>query len=1636
MGKDTTTTTAPNKAGSPSAASPNNQTATATQGSTALAMPGVFTPGFGPTMVLGQAGGTNLQTKTTSPAGRPKPQAKTGVPYLAKQDDDPKPDEINNVALIRVDGTVLTVETKDGWAFSCGLVIKEPLSIGYAFTARKVGTGSLRVDDETFSGHANMVPMSNRQAEGEKALRLIEHMRGSVTVIILSQAPAVAGGGGNTSDNPGANTMEPSPAAKQQDDQKQSKSKKQSGQGGIRVSNLATEEDIAFLKKALKEIFGTDKNDPEKTRSNNSTYISIQEIRALRQLMSEQEPLKSDIIKELRSNKGKKDGEGYNPTLETLIEIAREKVEMAEEAKRTGYKPAEASEDDDARKPIYNRPVRGNIITTTSPASPNKKMVYEFTEKDHRSTFAVPHVFIKWKAYRVTDPTTKALSQPIDQETTNYIDINPDGILNDKTFDLKFPSNGVYEVHAWVHHSFYLPAHFKHTEVVKTESQWLQDMEKESMKDFGTPTYAGSPNYSFADVASDESWTKTFIGIGLGPVGGTAMAITDAIVGGTGNERGFKTTGQINPELLKQEGFANSTRKLDEQIKQVEELLTYYKEKGANTHQDLQKWAQDRLTKLKNTRKQIEDLRKDGSGNVAVATQAYYVSRKKGIQSGQMALACWFTYNNGKFEGHLFDHSEIVRNEYFHFRASHTNFDAMMEALFFQITSTYPKGSMSLSYHDYQLNSGLVEPQNTFTRLERKTDTLLKDIQEVVFSPEVSIVVNIVSAVLSVFPPTAPIGIGLSLVYNGADVLLQMKDAIRTDTVKASNYVDIGLLALDIIPILGKATKIISGAGKVAKATQNVSKTYRVLSVGNNIAQLAGNAYILTEQGFNQIAQLRDGLIQDLARTQENIKLLQEARPMSREQATLLQQEIRRQGTLEKNIRSAATDVFSQLVAQQALTITSTKVAAHLTQKAASGQPITQADLQDPGNLTSRDRAASSQMNGVPNYTANASLTQVVTDAGINGVKVFDSGVDDATVKVHYEKDGWGGIRRIIVEAGTKASAQHIKDHLGTIQTLRSYQGVGGRLKVAGTKLQQMITNFLGYHDTKQGPDPYSLAWESSLELQKLKGIMERHTQALQDTTTPLSAKDKQYHEAEVQSLQDQITYYEGLIKQMDPSSGRGFVANQDLKRANEVNKELKKLKGAAYNARITALNNDVAFQTYLQGVLAQNQTFNVIELLRHHNPTLNMGVVPTKKANSNNQNPGQSVTTTTTTTTQTPPSINNFQKTPLSNLTSQDLTTAAIFNRPYIEIDDSKLIETPFEGGNKKMYGYESEPNLVVLVLKTNDANAIQKELQHLDTARQAGIPVAVPFALTKVNGMDAIVSIRASGASKELVSISGSNARYNKVSDGGNTVLQSMNQTTINQLEAIKQQMLGQGSNQTMIKIDDFQLLIYPNGEVRLFDPLNVELGKKPSDKSIKKIDRLIALAQTQVTERQNLQDPNYQAAVQSLIPAEARPTLKTPAATVEENQGALLTQIHGLQTRHRAATEEKPAHFDITENTQVLKLKKGNPKGFINDGIHDDIRFLWTIDDRGINIALESTTVGDGKQKIKHTNLSSKAYIGGECIFYTRKDRPGERFVWINNASGRFGRNTSRQQMAAVRSAWIKLGYTVKFGKITYE
>lgn len=660
--------------------------------------------------------------------------------------------------------------------------------------------------------------------------------------------------------------------------------------GNIRLPGGFSPEDLEILTRFFREVFGEPRPE-EGTEQGPTIEVSREDLAQLRALLQDRN--KDQLIAILREGRGRPRAGGPTPTLGDLIETARAVLDQRQAAQRLRQ---QLPEGDREHIPVVPRPVHGQIYNRSGLLVPEMEARFEFVTTDRVDAFRVPHVSIRWYAYKKSHTPQARISpnQPVDTEVTNYIELDPDSLLNDRVFEVEFDQPGIYEIHAFVNHNFYLPAHFQINVEVKTELARLTEFERQGRQTWGTEQRRRS--YRFRGIETEETVTEVGIGVVAGPAAGVAA---EALSGAEEYAVGTRAEGILR------EGVTSSTvgsrEVLREQIQQLESLITEYEVSGDPESREIATWARQRLERLRETERRLSEL-ESGPHASPIATQGFYVSRTAGVPSGQLSLTAWFTYEgegeNRILHGHLLDYSEIVEAEQYHFETRNRNYEAMMEELFLDLTRSYPDGTISFAFQIYSQG----RPTRHFVRFTRRTDTLLQDIRQVAFSPAASLAVNLVATALTVFPPTAPIGIGLSLAYNGAATALQLADHIRTDTLRPSDAVDVGLLALDIVPVVGRGTRLF----------RTGTRTYRVIEA----TQWAGNIYMLTDEALRQIQSLRDGQLTELARLQADIRQRRITNPSDPELSTLEEQA--RQ--LRENIRTAAADVIPQLVAQQGLT--------------------------------------------------------------------------------------------------------------------------------------------------------------------------------------------------------------------------------------------------------------------------------------------------------------------------------------------------------------------------------------------------------------------------------------------------------------------------------------------------------------------------------------------------------------------------------------------------------------------------------------------------------------------------------------------------------------------------------------------
>ncbi len=1415
---------------------------------------------------------------------------------------------------------------------------------------------------------------------------------------------------------------------------------------GLKFSDQATPDQIKKVVELLTELYGEAKEGDTPATG----YLTMNEIEAL--LALDKHPDRDAIMALMKGGSGKKSDKPVDWA--ERVETATAAYDMQQHADLLDI---DLGEPEEGRGPIFKRPVRGKIQETSGNEMViGKEAKFTFQLHDHRDAFAVSHVSIRWVAmYYKGGVRSKSNLEVIETETTNYIDSSEQGFLNDRIFNFKFDETGDYEIHAFVNHAFFYPAHFMEPISVRKDTEVLADMQKEAEKDFGTTDPGSREEFSFEDADADPGWWLL-----ASPVG----ALTAYIMSETYEyDKGFRSEGDLKEDIFNGKGnFVSSAKRLDEQIASIQKLIDEYKDKP--DQKDLLDWAKERKSRLESTKDELEALQ-DSDTNYPVACQALYVTRTAGVRNGQLKASCWFTYSDGEFEAHLFDHSELLGAKNMHFTGEDSDYERAMEELFFNMSSSYPNGVMSFAFQKFELKNDTPTPTKRFVRFERKTDTLLGDIKNVVFSQPVSLVVNIGAAVLTVFPATAPIGIGISLIYNGAETALNFYDASKSGTVQASNYVDIGLVAVELIPVLGKATKLVSAG----------SKAHYIITGIETVAGVGGAAYMMTAEGYKQITELRDGKISDLARMQEEFNtLLEEGAP-----ASVIQQHTEKMDKLKKDIRSTAADVFTEMATTQGLTIVSQKTASKLASDYAA-RPKGDADAGgtpddasakdvDESALTSRDADAATQ--GKNHSDSNSEeLSKGLSEDLRDKVSIqYKPDDDSATVEVHYEYDSNGAITEIYIKAGKGAKASHIKAHETTIRRLQTYRGLTGRIKVGLRRFENMVATYTGLFNKK--PEMYSKAWEAELEVRKMNEIIAKQKALLDAAGNNLSAVDKDQLKATIDDLEKQKAKFEGILETLDPEKGVGFIAAEDNTGKNkgtgndkdtpvdptnkdrdgpnpedkkegdpepevqdnpdgdavdvdpdakkkvdepeevvlsdadvqelvsDFNKRLKKYRNAKDKEKqygkiqkeIEGLDPEV--RERMKGMPGYDDLINYLPEVDN----MSTSATPNRQVEPANLDEFGVDTNVNASYSATMIDI-------INNLGTRFIEPGAI-SIDYTKGTGGKMGKP---GGVKQAYHVAGRDDILIVAVQPDkmsgsltDVTPLEAELNKLLAAKEKGIPdhyLALPEGITiiEVDGqpVPALVMKKLAGGSKDI---------YDKgvVKTGDDSLAKqgALTTDTVRQLREIRQLLIDSDTH-----ITDFQFLFDKDGNVFLNDMEDVRNKAYDPDDSkrhdIAYLDKFIEIAEEAARKNSGLTALLEHNLIEPNLPKDDLSNHTVP-----------LTPNDGLQSS-----------ID-TPFSNVVTGAYGTDGG----------RYLWTVDERGINIALENTSwdQAPANGKLKHTNLSpTGAVVAGEVWFIDNKT------VAINAESGRYNqghadnKRPTNSEGAYLDAAeiWEKMGYKV--------
>lgn len=671
--------------------------------------------------------------------------------------------------------------------------------------------------------------------------------------------------------------------------------------------NLKDEQKQKILK-LLKDWLGDPQKDDDKDKDKKAPEpkLSSAEIQALLQIADH--PHKDELLKKLKE--ASKGGDGKQSLEQLLANI------MVNEAKERFNETNEGGKAD----PVESRPVHGMITHKDPSIVPNKEVAFYFETQDDRDALRVPWISIKWKAQNDSVERNHNASYKKfmfdESASSHYSPIREQGLLNDKFFKVKFPEKGVYVIEAIVNHNFFLPNSFFIRVAIEDENTLLKETETEALKGFakdGDTTY----QYKFKDASSSY-------------------------------DEGTRTIGKI------EDSFKGVTK--EQQLKiflsekeRIENLVKTYKEQNTPDAAAFVEWATKYLAKMEaHIQQYTKESEKEGA--TLVPCKGAFVSRTAGVGTRELLLSCFIRkitvrkdavskqgvdldpIGHPEYEVTLLDHTQLFENENYTVVQHALTADAAMEKAFVNHSSNYPFGTMSMAFQRFDEATGQLSSE--YIKYGKVTDTLGKDIKSVLFSAPMSITVNIAAALLTIFPPTTGAGIAIAVAYNGANTISELEEAESKGTLTTGKVMrGVGSIALDIIPI----------AGGIAKANRIISigrKTYLAIEA----AQFAGQAYLMYQGGMEQVENVRNGVVKDVAELEEEIKQVTSRNPAD-PQIKVLQ---KRQKELITKGQKAIQDTFDSLIAEQGFMMVSMHV---LNQAASRKFGSSKAALQESGLL-------------------------------------------------------------------------------------------------------------------------------------------------------------------------------------------------------------------------------------------------------------------------------------------------------------------------------------------------------------------------------------------------------------------------------------------------------------------------------------------------------------------------------------------------------------------------------------------------------------------------------------------------------------------------------------------------------------
>ncbi|HWO21740.1 MAG TPA: hypothetical protein VNO30_23380 [Kofleriaceae bacterium] len=472
----------------------------------------------------------------------------------------------------------------------------------------------------------------------------------------------------------------------------------------------------------------------------------------------------------------------------------------------------------------YDRPVSGEILGLGSLASAGKEIAFCFSSTDPHP-FGFVHVAVRWIATPLGEPT-KILHQG---DTRHFAHHEP------ARWHVRFDKVGTYRITAFVDHESYWPAHFETLVEVKTEQARLGEVEATAFGDFGAQT-SKTGRREFFEV----SWTNDRLG-------------DDKYTFGE------LTEGQV-PAGFQRRSLAERLAPMAADRARLERLIQEYEgeRRLAYDAKDIVRYARSALAALAATKQKIDD---DARELVPFELRGAFLSERDGVRSGTLSLLGLVGRRPGatKTTVRIHDTSQLYEQRHAVYTGTDYHFREAIEDAFVDLCKAYPPGRVSVLFEQLSVDA---RPTGRTMGFTLHTGTAWKDAKAVLWNGKVQLAVNLAAAAAAVFAPgAAVVTISLVTAYNAVDTLDSLAELHRKGQAAWKDDFEAGLsIGLDLLPFLGRLTK----AGKLGGAA--------LFAI--DVAQMATNVVVLTDRGVQQVRDLRNGLIRDIARLAEEIEHL------------------------------------------------------------------------------------------------------------------------------------------------------------------------------------------------------------------------------------------------------------------------------------------------------------------------------------------------------------------------------------------------------------------------------------------------------------------------------------------------------------------------------------------------------------------------------------------------------------------------------------------------------------------------------------------------------------------------------------------------------------------------------------------